>query len=161
MTRAFCDTGRGEGGQLTSVSPSLAGHTVARDKAASKRRIVANPDEPRTGDHQYQMYDKLHPMHGDPQEIARVKRQLAGLRGEWVKLTFKGARIVDGDEGTEEKRFKLVRTFAYRSYRDVFGPGSAYASIIHFIRNKYSRDTLVTYELDIEIAEDEDSDTDE
>lgn len=124
----------------------------------AKRRVLANPDEPRAGDFQYSLYDKAHPVHGDPDTIARLKKELRGLRGEKVTVVFKGAHV--DEEGTAH-RFRLQRTFNYRQYGDMFGPGSAYADAVHFIRDKYSNEELVTYSFDVEVADDDDENEEE
>lgn len=121
---------------------------MAKERKA--RVIVVNPDEPRAGDYSYGLYDKAHPVFGEPDTIDYMKKQLRGLRGEDVVMTFKGIRI--DDEGNE-KRFTVRRAFTMRQYSDVFGPGSAYASAIHAVRERHSDETLVTHTLTVEIDE--------
>ncbi len=130
-------------------------------KERRKRVVLANPDEPRAGDYAYGLYDKSHPVHGDPATIKRLRDSLKGLRGEEVTMTFRGKRL-DPDTGAA-KRFRIKRTFTLNSYRDVFGPGSAYASAVHFIRDAHSGDELVVDDFVIEESEygDEDSEYDE
>lgn len=130
---------------------------MARERK-ERRFIVANPDEPKTGDFEYSLYDKAHPTHGDPETIAYMKKGLRGLRGERLKMTFNGSHI---DEDGTPHRFRIQRTFNYRNYTDVFGPGSAYASAIHAVRDKYSNETLVTYSIAFDILDEEDEEDDD
>jgi hypothetical protein len=118
-------------------------------KPTEKRQILANPDEPRAGDYSYGLYDKAHPVYGDPSTINHLKGQLRGLRGKTVTATFSGARI--DDDGTK-RRFTAKRTFVLNRYTDMFGPGSAYSSAIHDVRDRHSDETLVTYSITIEVA---------
>lgn len=120
---------------------------MAKERKA--RVILVNPDEPRAGDYSYGLYDKAHPIFGEAETIAYMKQQLRGLRGEEVTMTFKGIRI--DDEGTS-RRFTVARTFKLRQYSDVFGPGSAYASAIHAVRERHSAETLVTHSITVEAA---------
>jgi hypothetical protein len=113
-----------------------------------KRVVLTNPDEPRAGDYAFQLYDNAHPINGDPETIARMKAALRGLRGEEVTMVFKGHRV-DSDTG-ETKRFRVTRNFTLNSYSDVFGPGSAYASAAHYVRDKYSSDELLMDSIEIE-----------
>lgn len=128
---------------------------MAREKLPQRRIIIANPDEPRAGDYTYGIYEKAHPVHGDPKTQNYFRSQLRGLRGDRVSMHVKGIRI---DEDGNEKRFSVKRTFTLNRYSDVFGPGSAYASAVHAIRDKHSDDTLVTTSLVIEPADDDDED---
>lgn len=123
----------------------------------SKRNILANPDEPATGDYSYGLYDKTHPSFGDVDMIAYMKRQLRGLRGQRVTMVFQGAHI---DEFNKIRKFNVKRTFTINRYSDVFGPGSAYASAIHAVRELHSHETLVTYSLTVEPADPEAEDYD-
>lgn len=117
---------------------------------ADKRLILVNPDEPRAGDYAYSLYDKAHPYTGDPETIAHFKKELAGLRGERVRLVFNGMRK---DADGNEHRFRLTRTFNFRNYKDVFGPGSAYARALHAQRDKHSDDQFVTFSVALEVLE--------
>ena len=123
---------------------------MARERH-ERRRILANPDEPKTGDYAFGLYDKAHPIKGKPETIKAIKRELRGYRGEWVTMYAYGMRE-DAETG-DEKRFKFKHTFLYRKYSDVFGPGSAYGAIVHAVRDKYSEDALTTFHLDIEFAD--------
>jgi hypothetical protein len=113
------------------------------------RVILANPDEPRAGDYSYGLYDKAHPVFGEPDTIEYFRKQLRGLRGKRVTMTVKGARI---DDDGKTRRFNVSRTFTLKTYSNVFGPGSAYASAIHSVRELHSDETLVTHSLVIEAA---------
>lgn len=119
----------------------------------ARRVIPTNPDEPKAGDYSYGLYDKAHPVFGDPDTVAYFKRELRGLRGEHVTVTFKGVRI---DDDGETRRFNVRRTIKYNQYSDMFGPGSAFASATHAIRERHSDETLVTQQIIIEHASDED-----
>lgn len=124
---------------------------------AKKRVILANEDEPKTGDYMYGLYDRTHPVFGQKDEIARMRRELRGLGGSRVTLTLNGSRI--DEETGEEKRIRIRRTFTMNTYRDIFGPGSAYASAIHSVREKHSGDVIITHSLTIEETDmEEDSD---
>jgi hypothetical protein len=123
-----------------------------------RRRIIANADEPETGDFQFGLYDKAHPVFGDEEVVARIKRELRGLRGEWLTVIAHGIRV---DDNGDEHRFRFKRTFLYRRYADMFGPGSAYSDIIHSVVSKYSEDELTTLALDVEIADEENIPDDE
>lgn len=125
-----------------------------------KRVILANPEEPRAGDYSYGLYDKAHPIYGDPETVKRIRGELRGLRGETVTMTFTGAHI---DDSGKARKFRVQRTFQLNSYSDVMGPGSAYASAVKYIRDKHSEETLVTYGITVETADasDEDSESDE
>lgn len=112
-----------------------------------KRTIIANPDEPNTGDFAYGLYDKAHPVFGDQQTIDYFRGQLKGLRGKEIKTTFRGMRR---DEDGTERRFNVTRTFKAKSYNDFFGPGSAYASAMHQVREKYSDEELIILSFEIE-----------
>lgn len=113
-----------------------------------RRRIIANPDEPRAGDHGYQLYNKAHPISGNQDTISDMKKQLRGLRGKTVRVTINGAHI-DPDT-LQPRRFTASRVIDYNMYSDMFGPGSAYASALHDVKERYSNDVLVTYSIDIE-----------
>jgi hypothetical protein len=118
-------------------------------KLAKKRvEILANPDEPTTGDYMYGLYDKTHPLNGLKDEISRMRGALRGFGGKEVKLTVRGSRI-DEETGTE-KRFKYSEKFQLNNYRDVFGPGGAYSAVLRNVRQKGSDDVIVTHELIIE-----------
>lgn len=123
-----------------------------------RRRILANADEPSTGDYDFGFYNKAHPVFGDPDTIKRIKRELRGLRGEWVTVIASGLRE---DENGDEHRYRFKRTVLYSHYEALFGPGSAYADIVHSIVEKYSDDALTTLHLDIEITPEEDIPDDE
>lgn len=127
---------------------------MAKEREA-RRVILANPDEPRAGDYSYGLYDKAHPVFGEADTIAYLKKQLRGLRGERITVEFKGVRI--NDEG-ESRRFTVKRTGVYRQYASMFGPGSFYASAMHAVRERYSDETLVTHSIVITIASDDDED---
>lgn len=114
-----------------------------------KRHILANMDEPKAGDYSYGLYDKAHPVHGDPDTIARIKKELRGLRGRDVRVIIRGARI---DEDGKARRFTASREITLNRYSDLFGPGSAYGSVMHAVRERHSGDTLVTYEITLEEA---------
>lgn len=124
----------------------------------NKRVLIVNPDEPRAGDYAYGLYDKAHPNYGDPDTVEHFRKQLAGLRGERVRLVINGQRTTDDGE---EKRFRLTRTFNYRNYRDVFGPGSAFASAMHAQRDAHSEDQLVAFSVALEVLDIEDDEYDE
>jgi hypothetical protein len=125
-----------------------------------KRVVIVNEDEPKAGNYAYKFYDNTHPIRGDAEEIARMRKSLRGLRGEEVTMVFKGQHI---DSKNNKKRFTVRRTFTLNSYSDAFGPGSAYASAIHYIRDKHSDDQLNVMNFSIEEADsgDEDSEYDE
>lgn len=125
-------------------------------KERKKRVILANPDEPRAGDFAFQFYDKAHPTHGDRETVNRLRRELRGLAGEHVTMTFNGKRT-DPDTG-DRHRFRIRRTFKLENYRSVFGPGSAFASAIHYIRDEHSDEELVIDTFSIEEADDFDED---
>lgn len=114
---------------------------------ANRRKIVINPDDPRSGEHAYTLYNLAHPITGDRATISRLKDDLRGLRGERVVMTFRGSRI---DEEGNEHFFNVKRSFKMNKYADVFGPGSAYASAIHAVRERHSSDTLVIYSITID-----------
>jgi hypothetical protein len=123
---------------------------MTEERHGRRRILIANPDEPRAGDYAYQLYDKAHPVFGDPEVIASMRRQLRGLRGETVVMRVKGAHI---DEDGTVHRFTARRTFVMNRYSDVFGPGSAYASMVHAVREKHSDEVLVTYAIEIDPEE--------
>jgi len=129
---------------------------VAEEK---KRVVIANEDEPKTGDYAYNFYDNTHPLNGQPEEIARMRRALRGLKGEEVTLTFKGL-WKDAETGREHA-FKVRRTFQLNTYRDAFGPVSAYASAIRYVRDKHSDDVIAIQSIVIEEAEPGDEDSEE
>lgn len=126
---------------------------------APRRFALVNPDEPRSGDFAYGLYEKAHPIRGDAETIAYYKKALKGLRGRRVKLTFNGKRV-DPESG-KERNFRVQRTFQFRKYSDVFGSGSAYASAIHVIRDAHSDEELAVLSISIEEADDSDDDEDE
>lgn len=123
-----------------------------------KRVIIANPDEPRAGDYAYSFYDKTHPVFGQAEDIARMKKEIRGLRGETVTMRFSGRHKAQGEP---EKKFTITRVFKLTGYDSVFGPGSAYGSAIHTIRDKYSNDKLVIDKITIDATSGGDEDTDE
>lgn len=131
---------------------------MARER--KKRVVLMNPDEPRAGDYAYQLYDHTHPLNGEPETVSRMRKALKGLRGEEVTLTFNGQHI---SEDGEKRRFSIKRTFTLNRYADVFGPGSAFASAIHYVRDKHSGDELLVHNFTIEESDfgDEDSEYDE
>ncbi len=128
-------------------------------KERGKRVVIANPDEPRAGDYAFSLYDNTHPDRGDPATVARMKAALRGLRGEEVTMVFKG-KHTSADTG-EAKRFTVKRKFTLTSYRDVFGPGSAFASAVHWVRDKYSDDELTIDSFEIEESSYGDEDSEE
>lgn len=115
-----------------------------------RRRIIANIDEPETGDFDFGVYDKAHPIFGERETIARIKKEIRGLRGEWVRMTARGIRV---DENGDEHRYKFTAVTLYRRYDDLFGPGSAYADIIHSVVSRYSEDEISTLDIDLEIID--------
>jgi len=119
---------------------------------ASKRVVLANPDEPNAGEFAYTLYDRAHPLYGERDEIARIKKQLSGLRGEYVTVHLKGKRI---DEDGETHYFDLQRSFTYANYRSLFGPGSAYSDIIHFVRDNHSSDEISIKSLTVEVNDED------
>ncbi len=127
---------------------------LAKEREA-KRIILANPDEPRAGDYSYGLYDKAHPVFGEAETIAYMKKQLRGLKGERITVEFKGVRI---DDDGESKRFTVKRTGTYRQYSSMFGPGSLYASAMHAVRERHSDETLVTHSIVITAASGDDDD---
>ena len=126
--------------------------------AGNKRIILANPTEPRAGDYAYGLYDKAHPVTGDPETIQRLRSSLRGLRGQDVTVTFNGAHI---DSGGKIHRFRIKRSLTLNAYSDIFGPGSAYASAVKTVRDKHSDELLVTYGITVEPATGEDDGEDE
>lgn len=90
--------------------------------------------------------------------MSRLKKSLSGLRGERVRLVFNGFRQ---DEEGNKTRFRATRTFNYRKYGDVFGPGSAYASALHWQRDKHSSDQFVTVSIGLEVIEIDDDEPDD
>lgn len=129
-------------------------------KDKDHRFILANPDEPSTGQYAFTLYEQAHPIRGDKNTIAHFKKLLAGLRGERVTLHFNGV-VNDPETGERETRFRIQRTFNYRRYSDLFGAGSAYASAVHFVRDKYSDYQLVAMSMSLDIADEADEDTEE
>lgn len=120
-------------------------------KGPNRRRIVINEEERRAGDFAYALYNKVHPHHGDEEIIAKVKRQLKGLRGERLKMTIKGTRV---DEHTgDEHRFRITRHVNYANIWHLFGPGSAYASALHAYRDRHSGDELSIQTIDFDVVE--------
>lgn len=111
-----------------------------------RRRIVVNPDEPRTGDFAYQFYDKAHPHFGDQSTINRVRRELRGLRGKRVTVVVHAGY---GEEGEPEKRRTFRRTITLKKYGDIFGPGGAYGEMMHELRNEHSEAGLYAYAIDV------------
>lgn len=130
---------------------------MAKEREA-KRLILANLDEPRAGQYEFSLYKQAHPVSGKPDVIARMKKELAGLRGHRVVMHFNGAHV---DAEKETKHFRLKRVFNYRNYNDLFGAGGAYGSAIRYIRDAYSDETLITYSISIEIADEDDEDDEE
>lgn len=128
---------------------------MPKEREPNRRIILANPDEPRAGDYSYGLYDKAHPVFGERETIDYLRKQLRGLRGERVTARFNGARI---DEEGNTRRFVVKRTFKLNRYSDLFGPGSAYASAVHAVRDRHSDETLVTHSITIEPAGDDDYD---
>lgn len=112
-----------------------------------ERKILANTDEPTTGDYAYQFYNHTHPINGNEATIAYARGQLRGLGGKDVTLKIRGMRI--DDDGTE-RRFTATRTFQLKSYSDVFGPGSAFGSVLHAVRERHSDEELVIFSLTFE-----------
>ncbi len=123
-----------------------------------RRRILANVDEPGTGDYDFGFYNKAHPIFGEPETIARIKKELRGLRGEFVTVIASGLRE---DDNGDEHRYKFKRTILYSRYDDLFGPGSAYADIVHSIVEKYSDNALTTLHLDVELTPEDEIPDDE
>ncbi len=113
---------------------------------ADRRRIVVNPDEPRTGDFAYQFYDKAHPHFGDKSTINRIRSQLRGLRGRRVKVVVHAGFAEE--EGTETPRV-FQRTITLNRYGDIFGPGGAYSEMMHELRNEHSEAGLYAYSVDV------------
>jgi hypothetical protein len=123
-----------------------------------KRVVIVNEDEPRTGDYAYNFYDNTHPVNGDAAEIARMRRALRGLRDKDVTLTFRGNWQ---DDNGVEHNFRVRRTFQLHTYRDAFGPGSAYASAIRYVRDKHSDNVINIVSFVIEESEPGDQDSEE
>lgn len=128
---------------------------MAGKRRHQKRIIKTNPDEPRAGEFAYSFYDAAHPLYGDEAEIKRIKKALAGLRGERVTVRIQGKRV---DADGETHYFTRQRTVNYRNYRDIFGPGSAFASGMHAEREAHSGDELsvTSIEFDTDYEDDED-----
>lgn len=112
-----------------------------------KKRILANPDEPRAGQFAYELYNQAHPVHGSAGEINYWRQQLRGMTGRTVEVTVRGA-IIDPDSG-EKRRFTASHTIELNSYSDLFGAGGAYGEILHPIRDENSDDELVVFSVEV------------
>lgn len=112
------------------------------------RRIILNPDEPRTGDFGIDLYNKVHPKNGQAPDIAYMKSQLRGLYGQDVTIRLNGARR-DPETGNE-RRFRTETQIRLNNYNDVFGPYGFYISAVHAALDNDSDDELVVYSLSIE-----------
>lgn len=112
------------------------------------RRIILNPDEPRTGDFGIDLYNKVHPKNGNKSDIAAMKAQLRGLYGQEVRVTLNGARK-DPDSG-ESRRFRSEAHIQLNNYNDLFGPYGFYISAVHAALDNDSDDELVVYSMTID-----------
>lgn len=63
--------------------------------------------------------------------------------------------------GSPKKAFTVRRRFVMRHYEDAFGPGSAYASAIHSIRERYSDHKIVVTRIIFNLASEGAGDSDD
>jgi hypothetical protein len=127
-----------------------------------KERVFINPnpdEDSGAGDYQYGFYDKAHPVFGLSEIVKEIKSSLRGLRGEWIRMyVHASAKPADATDEEEARQFRLQRTFLYRNYTDVFGPGSAFASVVHWFRENHSDEVLAVHELEFEMVDEEEVD---
>jgi len=120
---------------------------------ADKRVIIANPDEPKTGDFGFQFYHDARPIDGDDDTKRRAAKALRGLRGKEITVTVRGQRI---SESGKKREWVSRRTVEFNTYSDVFGSGGAYHSALKGQMKKNSSWSLVTMSITVEPSTGED-----
>lgn len=112
-----------------------------------KRTLIVNPDEPRTGDNGFTVYDDAHPVFGNPEVRDRFRAQLKGLRGQTLTVKVHGVRQ---DASGKERRWSATRTVELNSYGDIFGANGALLSALKSQMKKDSNSKLVVTNITIE-----------
>jgi hypothetical protein len=99
-------------------------------KEREPRRIISlNPREPKTADFGFTLREKAHPVTGEPDTIKYLREQLRGLRGKDITVKLYGGSV---HRGKVVQRFRgLERSLTLNTYRDIFGPGGAYESMLY------------------------------
>jgi len=120
-----------------------------------KRRIIVNPDEPRTGDSGFTVYDDAHPLHGRDVIRDRFRRELKGLRGKEITVTVRGIRQ---DQSGKERNWSARRTIELNQYSDIFGASGVLLSALKSQMKRDSDAKLVVQQIVIEDPTGEDDD---
>lgn len=95
-------------------------------------------------------------MYGEHETIEEWNRHLRPYYGRRVRVVLNGYRT---DPDTDEKyRTQIVRVIQLDGYGDMFGPASAMMKMAKVLRNRYSKDELVTTSISVELADDGDGD---
>lgn len=111
---------------------------------ADKREILANPEQPRTGQNGFDLYDQIRPgFTRDAETMKYFRQQLKGLRGQSVTLTVEGER----QRGSGAKRgWRASRRFVFDEFDDFL---DAYLSTLKEQLRSNSKLKLVTTRLTI------------
>ena len=112
-----------------------------------KRRLIVNPDEPRTGDNGFTVYDDAHTIHGRAEVRDRFRKELKGLRGETITVTVRGIRQ---DQSGKERNWSARRTIELNRYDDIFGANGVLISALKSQMKRDSDAKLVVQSLTIE-----------
>lgn len=112
-----------------------------------KRTLIVNPDEPRTGDNGFTVYEDAHPLNGKAYLRDRFHRELRGLRGKTITITVRGERQ---DQSGKSKNWSARRTIELNQYGDVFGANGVLISALKSQMKKDSNSKLVVTSLTIE-----------
>lgn len=106
---------------------------------SDKRIILANPDEPRTGQNGFDLYDQIRPgFTRDAETMRYFQKQLRGLRGHTVTMN------VDGERKTGKSRTRnwhASRRFVFDEWDDLL---DAYLSTLKEQLKANSKLKLIT-----------------
>lgn len=119
------------------------------DSGGKKRRIIANPDDPATGEYSFNFYSYTRPRVGSQRDIDRVRSQLRGLSGKEIRVTAIGQRF-DADNPRNVRTTRNSTTLTMHRYGDLFGPDGALLGLFKRQVEADSSDVYVVQYIDIE-----------
>jgi hypothetical protein len=119
------------------------------DKPDKKRRIIANPDDPATGEYTFGYYRQTRPRVGEADDIARARKELRGLSGKTVRITVHGQRYNANDPNDVRPTKNVARAVIHR-YGDVFGADGVLLQMFKRQVEANSDDVYIVNYIDIE-----------
>lgn len=114
---------------------------------ADKRTLIINPEDPRTGDNAFTVYDDAHPLSGKDYLRDRFRRSLKGLRGEEITVTVRGERQTSAGKS---RNWSARRTVVLNQYGDIFGASGVLLSALKSQMKRNSDDKITVQAITIE-----------